>query len=124
MKAEAYKQVQGYLDLLIETEINNEQKHPHTQVGGLNQKTLLRGLVKETDNRIQIRDNALQAMMAVQDTTPILLSNTMFLLSRNLEIYERLRDEVQSMDLEPSPHLYDKLRDSRFLHNIINECKI
>lgn len=62
--------------------------------------------------------------MAVQDTTPVLLSNTLSLLSRNPEIYERLRDEVQPMDLEPSPHLYDKLRDSRFLHNIINECKV
>ncbi|ESZ94944.1 hypothetical protein SBOR_4668 [Sclerotinia borealis F-4128] len=121
MKSEAYKQVQEYLDSLIETEINNAQNASKIQSNELNQKSLLQGLVKETDDRIKIRDNALQGMMAVQDTTPVLLSNTLFLLSRNPKIYDRLRDEVQSLDLESSLHLYDKLRDLSFLHNIIHE---
>ncbi|KAF7856901.1 hypothetical protein EAF04_009662 [Stromatinia cepivora] len=119
LKYDAYKEVQAYLDSLIDTGINAEESALNAQES--NSKSLLRGLVKETDDRIEIRDNALQGMMAVQDTTPVLLSNTLFLLSRNPKVYDRLRDEVQSLDLESSPHLYDRLRDLRFLHNIINE---
>ncbi|KAJ8066352.1 hypothetical protein OCU04_005423 [Sclerotinia nivalis] len=81
LKNDAYKEVQAYLDSLIDTEINAEESALNAQ--GSNSRSLLRGLVKETDDRIEIRDNALQGMMAVQDTTPVLLSNTLFLLSRN-----------------------------------------
>ncbi|TEY42028.1 hypothetical protein BOTCAL_0400g00040 [Botryotinia calthae] len=40
--------------------------------------------------------------MAAQGTTYVLISNTLFLLSRNPELYKRLRDEVQNLDLEAS----------------------
>lgn len=123
MKYEAYKEVQSYLDSLIETEISAENEASSSHFNGSNPRSLLRGLIKETDDRIEIRDNALQAMMAVQDTTPVLLSNTLFLLSRSPKVYDRLRDEVQPLDLEDSQHLYDKLRGLSFLHNVINECK-
>ncbi|KAF7902617.1 hypothetical protein EAF00_002520 [Botryotinia globosa] len=121
MKYEAYKEVQSYLDSLIETEISAENEASGSHFNGSNPRSLLQGLIKETDDRIEIRDNALQGMMAVQDTTPVLLSNTLFLLSRNPKVYDRLRDEVQSLDLEESQHLYDKLRCLSFLHNVINE---
>lgn len=123
MKYEAYKEVQSYLDSLIETEISAENQSPSSHFNVSNSRSLLHGLIKETNDRVEIRDNALQGMMAAQDTTPVLLSNTLFLLSRNSKVYDRLRSEVQSLDLEESQHLYDKLRSLSFLRNIINECK-
>ncbi|EMR91300.1 putative cytochrome p450 alkane protein [Botrytis cinerea BcDW1] len=121
MKYEAYKEVQSYLDSLIETEISAENQSPSSHFNVSNSRSLLHGLIKETNDRVEIRDNALQGMMAAQDTTPVLLSNTLFLLSRNSKVYDRLRSEVQSLDLEESQHLYDKLRSLSFLRNIINE---
>ncbi|CAD6441926.1 e970f2af-79d4-4469-9ca5-699f99c48071 [Sclerotinia trifoliorum] len=110
--------VQAYLYSLINTEINAEESALNARES--NSRSLLRGLVKETDDQIEIRDNALQGMIAVQDTTPVLLSIRCS-FSRATRRYDRLRDEVQSLDLESSPHLYDRLRDIRFLRNIVNE---
>lgn len=63
-------------------------------------------------------------MMAEQGTTYVLISNTLFLLSRNPDLYKRLRDEVQYLDLEASSQLFDILRDHVFLQNILRECKL
>ncbi|TGO20852.1 hypothetical protein BPAE_0261g00090 [Botrytis paeoniae] len=88
------------------------------------QKSLLEGLAKQTDDRIEIRKNIIQGMMAAQGTTYVLISNTLFLLSRNPDLYERLRDEVQHLDLGASSQLFDLLRDHVFLQNILRECEL
>lgn len=62
--------------------------------------------------------------MAAQDTTYVLLSNTLFLLSRHPAVYEKLRAEVRNFDLDVRPGLFDDLRGLKFLRNIICECKL
>ncbi len=51
----------------------------------------------DLQNRIEIRNQIIQEMMAAQNTTAVLISNTFFLLSRSPAIWERLRDETASV---------------------------
>ncbi len=46
-------------------------------------QSLLNGLAEHTSDRIEIRNQIIQGMMAAQDTTAVLISNTFFLLSRS-----------------------------------------
>lgn len=87
------------------------------------QKSLLEGLAKQTDDRIEIRQNITQGMMAAQGTTYVLISNTLFRLSHNPALYKRLRDEAKYLDLEASSQLSDSLRDHVFLQNVLREYK-
>ncbi|KAM0157190.1 hypothetical protein ACHAPG_004872 [Botrytis cinerea] len=119
----AHKQVYDYIDVFVNKALGKTREettmktNPHLPM----QKSLLEGLAKQTDGRIEIRQNIIQGMMAAQGTTYVLISNTLFLLSRNPELYQRLRDEVEYLDLEASSQLFGSLRDHVFLQNIPRE---
>jgi cytochrome P450 len=120
----AHKQVYDYIDLFVDKALEKIREEPADNPHTPMQKSLLEGLAKQTDDRIEIRQNVIQGMLAAQGTTYVLISNTLFLLSRNLSLYKRLREEVQDLDLKASPHLFDLLRDQEFIHNILRECKL
>ncbi|KAM0129663.1 hypothetical protein ACHAP3_007692 [Botrytis cinerea] len=119
----AHKQAYDYIDVFVNKALGTTREettmktNPHLPM----QKSLLEGLAKQTDDRIEIRQNIIQGMMAAQGTTYVLISNTLFLLSRNPELYQRLRDEVEYLDLEASSQLFGSLRDHVFLQNIPRE---
>lgn len=121
----AHKQAYDYVDVFVNKALGTTREettmrtNPHLPM----QKSLLEGLAKQTDDRIEIRQNIIQGMMAAQGNTYVLISNTLFLLSRNPELYQRLRDEVEYLDLEASSQLFGPLRDHVFLQNILRECK-
>lgn len=121
----AHKQVYDYIDVFVNKALGKTREettmrtNPHLPM----QKILLEGLAKQTDDRIEIRQNIIQGMIAAQGTTYVLISNTLFLLSLNPELYQRLRDEVEYLDLEASSQLFGSLRDHVFLQNILRECK-
>ncbi|KAF7934054.1 uncharacterized protein EAE97_008414 [Botrytis byssoidea] len=119
----AHKQVYDYIDVLVDKALEKAREEPayKDNSNAPLQKSLLEGLAKQTDDCMEIRQNIIQGMMAAQGTTYVLISNTLFLLSRNPDIYERLRDEVRYLDLEASFQLFDLLLDYVFLQNILRE---
>ncbi|KAF7943521.1 hypothetical protein EAE96_011444 [Botrytis aclada] len=82
--------------------------------------SLLENLVLRGKNLDEIRSQILQGMLVTQDTTGIVLSNTLFLLSRSPEIWARLRAEISALgpfqNWNPT-----NLKNSRLLHNCIKE---
>lgn len=84
-------------------------------------RSLLQGLMEQTDDKIEIRNQIIQAMMAAQDTTSVLLSNTIFLLSRHPDVWTRLRNEILSPDAT-IPLTLSVLNSLSFLRNILHEC--
>lgn len=60
-------------------------------------RSLMSGLSSQTRDRDYIRYQIVQAMMAAQDTTSELLTNTLFLLARHPDYWQRLRVEVAQM---------------------------
>ena len=95
-----------------------------TQVEGKplkGQSSVLETLAVQTRDKLEVRDNALHAMMGAQDTLPMLLCNTLFCLSRHPEVWARLREEVSSAS--PDPLTIDEVRKYKLLRNILSECR-
>ena len=82
--------------------------------------SVLNTLVHQTTDRHEIRNQAIHAMVAAQDTTPTLLSNTLFCLSRSPDVWDRLRAEVASVGANTLT--IEEATNFELLRNILNEC--
>lgn len=79
----------------------------------------LHEVAKTNPNPTELRDHALNILVAGRDTTAALLSFTFFLLSRHKDVWSKLCTEIDSLDGEkPS---FTQLKRLKFLHCIINE---
>lgn len=83
-------------------------------------------LAKQTRNRKMLRDQALNIMIAGRDTTAGLLSFTFYELSKNPEIWARLKEEVyQNFGNGENKHLedvtFESLKKCVLLKNVISE---
>ena len=83
--------------------------------------SLLEGLVEETDDKVEIRNQTLQALMAASDTISILSSNTIWLLARYPLIWKQLREEILSTT--PEVPTVESLNARGLLRNVLLECK-
>ena len=104
------------------------RKHASTlegrsQGGATNAKSqsMLEGLAEQTSDKVEIRTQIIQGMMASQETTSVLVSNSLFLLSRHTSIWEQLQDDISSTGQELLT--YESLSASKLIHNILFECK-
>jgi cytochrome P450 len=84
--------------------------------------SLLRVLVQETDDRIEIRNQMIQNLMAASDTISILLSNTLFLLSRHPKIWKDLRAKILDT-LKTDKLTIESLNSVGLLRNVLFEGK-
>jgi cytochrome P450 len=84
--------------------------------------SLLEGLVHRTDDKAEIRNQMLQNLMASTDTISILISNTVFLLSRHPDVWKQLRDEALSNPVDPPT--IASLNSPGLLRNVLFECKL
>lgn len=82
--------------------------------------SLLENLVLRGKSEGEIRSQIIQGMLVTQDTTGIVLSNTIFLLSRHPEVWARLREKVASLGPFEGWTAAD-LKNLKLLHNSIKE---
>ena len=82
-------------------------------------RSLLHGVIQQTTDKLEIRSQMIQGMTASQDTTPLLISNTIFLLSRSPYIWERLRAEFAVVGSDPLT--LDDTRKLPLLRNVLYE---
>ncbi|GAB7366215.1 hypothetical protein MBLNU230_g7774t2 [Neophaeotheca triangularis] len=76
-------------------------------------------MVRQTDDRIRIRSECLNILLAGRDTTASLLTNTFSVLSKRPDIWQRLQDELAPLCGDaPS---FDQLKDLKYLRAILNE---
>ncbi|KAM3066189.1 hypothetical protein ACMFMG_012149 [Clarireedia jacksonii] len=118
----AIKTTHRFIDYYIDQSINIQSgKKLSTTPGSSSKKarTLLENLILQTQDRVEIRHQILQGMMASQDTTSVLLSNTFFLLSRHPKIWARLRDEILLGDTEGFS--FDSLKSLNIVQSILKE---
>ena len=81
----------------------------------------LHKLAQQTGDRIRIRDELMNVLLAGRDTTASLLSNMFFMLAKSPEIWAKLRVEIAM--LEGRAPTYDQLRNLKYLKYCMNECK-
>ncbi|KAF2244974.1 cytochrome P450, partial [Trematosphaeria pertusa] len=83
------------------------------------QRSMLQGLATQMYDVHYIRSQILQGMMAFQETTAVLIANTMFLLSRHPRYWSRLRHEVRQRGEELLT--FENLNNFKPLQNILSE---
>ncbi|KAL9121277.1 MAG: hypothetical protein Q9187_002162 [Circinaria calcarea] len=116
----AHQFLDFYIDKALEQkEISRTGNGPREAGASPKIRSMLQGLAEQTDDRIEIRSQILQGMMASQETTSVLLSNTLFLMSRHPLIWDQLRDEISSAG--PDLLTYEFLTTSKLIHNILFE---
>ena len=79
----------------------------------------LHELVSQTSDKIKIRSELLNILLAGRDTTASLLSNVWFELSKRPDVWTRLRREVDSLDGELPT--FENLKDMKYLRAVLNE---
>lgn len=78
-------------------------------------------VAKQTTDSRRIRDELINILLAGRDTTASLLSNMFFQLARRPEIYDKLREEIAT--LQGRTPSYEELRNLKYLKWCLNECK-
>lgn len=86
------------------------------------QYTFLYELAKETKDRIRLRDEVMNLLVAGRDTTASFLSNLFHHLAKRPEIWTRLRDEVATLD--GALPTFEQLKNMKYLQQCIKECKL
>ncbi|KAL9619343.1 MAG: hypothetical protein Q9160_006023 [Pyrenula sp. 1 TL-2023] len=111
---EHWKIVHKFVDFFVGKALQHtEEKVPQEH------RSLLNGLIGQTNDKIELRNQTIQGLMAAQDTTALLVGNTMLLLSRNPNIWTRLRAEVASAG--PTPLTLEDTKKYKLLRNVLHE---
>lgn len=119
----------SFLDHYINLALNEKNREePVTPQGihdmkqdGSQQYGMAGILADQTRNRPVIRSQLLQYTMCIQETTSTLVSNTMFLLSRHRDIWDRLKQDIAGIN--PKGITSESLTHMTLLYNILRESK-
>ncbi|MBE3048730.1 cytochrome P450 [Candidatus Bathyarchaeota archaeon] len=84
--------------------------------------TFLYELAKETTDRIRLRDELMNLLVAGRDTTASMLSNMFHTLAKRPDVWAKLRAEVQA--LEGGHPSFETLKKMKYLQYCIKECKL
>lgn len=113
----AFRSSHQFLEYYIDRALAKKEDHDIYEES--KSPSLIEGLVHQTDDRSEIRNQALQTLMAASDTISILLSNTIFLLARHPEVWKKLREEILSAS--PETPTIESLNAPGLLRNVLFE---
>lgn len=83
------------------------------------QEAFLHQLIAETSDKLRIRSELLNNLMAGRDTSASMLANAVFELARHPEAWARLREEVDA--LHGSLPTHEQLQNMPYLRAVFNE---
>jgi len=106
------QRIDAYFDSVAEGKVTRTEENHERLV-------LLNELAKETDDRLLIRSQVLNVLQAAEDGAAIIISNTLYFLSRHPEVQDKLRKEVSTF--EGQIPTYDTLKSLKYLRQVINE---
>lgn len=95
MTTKQYQIVHQFFDHYVDKAVQLADSKQLDPLDG--RQSVLNSTVQQTVNKMEVRSQTMQAMLAAQDTLPTLICNTLFCLSRNPTIWDRLRAEVASI---------------------------
>ncbi|KJX98996.1 cytochrome P450 alkane hydroxylase like protein [Zymoseptoria brevis] len=76
-------------------------------------------LVRQTTDRVRIRSELLNVLIAGRDTTASLLTNVWFILSKRPDIWAKLQSEVGQLNgVRPT---FEQLKDLKYLQSVLSE---
>lgn len=111
-KKRVFKYIDDFVDEALQS-VDPEEAPEHN---------VLTKLAEVTSDRKVLRDQMLHLLVASRDTTASLLCNLFFMLAKEPERYQRLRQEVLSV-CGDAPPLPEQLKQMEYLRWCVQECK-
>jgi len=121
---ESIRIVHEFVDKHIEVALEREKQRKrgdHTENESNHRYILLDEMVKQTQDRLDLRSQILAVFMPSRDTTAFLVANIFHALARNPNIWARLRKEVMAVGNKPLT--FELLKSIKYLQWVINESK-
>ncbi|KAM0716806.1 hypothetical protein Q7P37_007609 [Cladosporium fusiforme] len=87
--------------------------------GRAERHVILDELARRTANRVRVRSELLNVLLAGRDTTASLLTNVWFVLSKRTDIWAKLQDEVGALHEEPPT--FAALKEMNYLRALLRE---
>ncbi|KAL8953305.1 MAG: hypothetical protein Q9222_000829 [Ikaeria aurantiellina] len=120
------KYVKEWVDALIERSLASgsgsvpEDSSSDTSKG---RYVFLHELLNHTTDKVQIRTELLNILLAGRDTTASLLSNAWWSISRDPSVWHCLQKEVQALEspLGERRPIFEELKDMKYLRAVLNE---
>lgn len=80
---------------------------------------LVHEMARESQNREELCSQLLNVFFAGRDTPAVALSNIFFCLARHPNVWEKIREEIEELEIE---HLtFERLKSLRYVQYVINE---
>lgn len=76
-------------------------------------------LVRQTDDRVRIRSELINILLAGRDTTASLLSNVWFTLSKRPDVWAKLRKDIDTLNGERPT--FEQLKELKYLRAVLDE---
>ena len=124
---ESCKTVHDFVDRVVHRALENRSTSgPKTTpekeaASSKGRYVFLEEVMNATSDPRQLRNEALNILLAGRDTTAGLLSNLFHCLARHPQVWSRLRQEVEL--LEGKAPTYESLRDMKYVKWVMNESK-
>jgi cytochrome P450 len=83
---------------------------------------LLKELVRETDDKIFIRNELMNVFFPARDTTAAMTGNILFLLARHPEVWKTLRSEVLAIGEQELT--FELLKSMKYMNAVMSEGKL
>lgn len=122
----ACKRIHGFLDAYIDKayeDLANEKKGiPARHKDGKPRDDFLWTIARKVPEKLELRTQLTGVWIPSNETTSILMSNTLFALARNPRVVEKLRKEI--VDFGDKPLSFGALRSLEYLRWTVNESKL
>jgi len=111
--------VDKWVDQAVAWREEQERKEKAGQAPKEERYVFIHELAKQTKDKKRIRDELINILLAGRDTTASLLSNMFFMIAKQPEVWQRIREEVAS--LEGRMPSYEELRNLKYVKWCLNE---
>ncbi|MCJ1250812.1 hypothetical protein MMC30_008040 [Trapelia coarctata] len=111
------KTVHAFVDDFVQKGFLHKQAPDAEKAEG--RYVFLHALVKQTDNKVQIRSELLNILLAGRDTTASLLSNVWWEISKRPDVWAKLRAEVDALGGQKPT--FEQIKDMKYLRAVLNE---
>ena len=118
---QAYGRVHAFVDKYIDRAVTQRNDDLEKSLDTSSRPFSMVGeLVKESQNRLFLRDHLLSIFFPARDTTSIGISDIFFHLARNPDVWKKLREEVLALD-DKETLSFEVLKSMKYLQSVINE---
>lgn len=110
----------GFVDKLVEKALSKTQRATEKSNEEPARVTFLSQLISETTDKVRVRSELLNLLLAGRDSTAALMSNVFFELSRRPEMQGRLRREIDDFVGSELP-TFEGIKGMKYLRAVLNE---